>query len=76
LDKGRPGRYPSRANDHGQGQCDTQRPADTAITSISRRDVSGVLLSAVATEREDHRSPRSDPARQRPRWDLGPIYRL
>src|SRR5262249_50064375 len=33
-----------RANRSRQRQCDTQRPADTPITSISGRDVSGDLL--------------------------------
>jgi hypothetical protein len=43
LDKACQGRYPSRANDHGKAnQCDTQRPADQAITSISA--CSGHLL--------------------------------
>jgi len=58
--QGPPGPLPFKGQRPGQGQCDTQRPADQATTSITSISGFRPSSSAVATSREGHRQQRSD----------------
>ena len=68
MDKARPGRYPSRANDHGKANAIRSalrlRRSIELVGKMFRRS-----SAAVATSREGQRSPRSGREGQHRLWD-------
>jgi len=58
----RPARSTFKGQRPRQGQCDTQRPADQAITSISGREVQAIFCRRRHRPRRPPSSPESSPA--------------